>query len=72
MPPDSPDLRDQLEPLIRDRGVRATARTVGMHHGSLIAWLKGKRDISAAKLQELLNVFGLRVTQAPPGEDGKA
>jgi hypothetical protein len=56
------DLRELLRPHIVDRGIRATARSAGIDHSSLVAWMKGRREISATTLQELINVLGIRIT----------
>lgn len=56
------DLRELLRPHIVSRGVRATARSAGIDHSSLVAWMKGRREISATTLQELINVLGIRLT----------
>lgn len=67
----APDIREQLRPLIMERGLRATARAAGIDHSSLLNWLRGKREISASTLQELIHVCGLRITgdEAPESQD---
>jgi len=71
--PGAEDLRDQLAPLIRRKGVRATARSVGVHHAMLVDWMSRKRDIPsdvlvrlAERLGQTVRIFDARVAWSPP------
>lgn len=55
------DLRDRLAPLIRRKGVRATARSVGVHHAMLVDWMSRKRDIPSDVLVRLAGRLGMVV-----------
>lgn len=56
------DFRAMLGPLIRAKGIRATGRVSGVHHGSIGAWLRGSRGIPVRALEDLLQAMGLVVT----------
>lgn len=57
----SPNLRAQLAPLIRAKGISQTARESGVHRVSLHHWLAGRRDLPIRDLQALARVVGLRL-----------
>jgi hypothetical protein len=56
-----PDLRRRLEPLIRSRGLRASARRVGIGHYKLVNWLKHGRCLKLDEMARLAGSFGLRL-----------
>jgi transcriptional regulator with XRE-family HTH domain len=59
------DFRKQLYPAIKLQGLRAVARTAGIDHANLAHWLKGRRDITASTLLELLHVLGYKLVEDP-------
>lgn len=54
-------LRQALEPYVRTRGVRASARRIGMSHSMLVEWISGRRSLSVERLEELVRTLGLRL-----------
>lgn len=58
-------IREQLIPLIRAAGVRKTAMRVGLHHGTLIGWMKGTRNINVHALERLVQYLGLAMRIEP-------
>lgn len=66
------DVLGQLGPLIRDRGVRAVARAVGISHPTLSRWLTGGSSISVAVLEEIADALDLEVTIAPRSKPSDA
>lgn len=62
-------IRTQLEPLIRERGIRATARRLGIPHSQLSEWLNGTRPISEDTIERLCHAFKLRIDIRPQEED---
>ncbi len=61
MPDTVPHLRDRLAPMIRRRGIRATARHVGVHHAMLVDWMANRRDIPVEVLLRLARCLKLRI-----------
>ena len=59
------DIRDQLIPLIRAAGVRKTAARAGVHHGTLIGWMQGTRNINVRTLERLTGYLGVVVRIEP-------
>jgi transcriptional regulator with XRE-family HTH domain len=54
------DLRAVLSPLIRDAGVTATARRLGVSDVALHRWMAGKQGISKSKEKKLAQLFGYK------------
>ena len=55
------DLRTQLAPLIRAKGISQTARESGVHRVSLHHWLAGRRPLPMPALEAIARVVGLRL-----------
>jgi transposase-like protein len=55
------DLRAVLSPLIRDAGVTATARRLGVSDVALHRWMAGHQSISAEKEKKLTQMLGYKV-----------
>jgi DNA-binding phage protein len=56
-----PNLRAQLSPLIRAKGISQTARESGVHRVSLHHWLAGRRELPMRDLEALARAVGLRL-----------
>lgn len=59
------DVLGQLGPLIRDRGVRATARAAGISHPTLSRWLTGGTSISVSVLEEIADALAVEIRIVP-------
>lgn len=53
--------RPLLEPHIRARGVRASARRAGIHHARLIGFLDGANTLTHEQIEALLEAFQIRL-----------
>lgn len=71
MAKEEPQIRTLLEPLIRERGIRATARRLGISPASLSLWLNGTRGISEDVIERLLRAFKLRIDIHSEEDDAK-
>jgi hypothetical protein len=72
MPDHDGSLRAQLEPLIRAAGIRKTAHHLGIHHSTLIAWMRGSRRMSSEAIDRLVKYLGLvvRIERCPNSHRG--
>lgn len=57
-------IREQLEPMIRDRGIRRTARDAGISPSLLCNWLRGdgRRRMGDEQLARLAAALGVTFT----------
>ncbi len=57
-------IRNQLEPLIRQRGITQTAHDSGIPPSVLSEWLAGKRNrrLGDAQLEALAKTLGITIT----------
>lgn len=58
-------LRDDLEPLIRARGLREVSRQTGIHASAISRWLHGTRRMSDEALELIAQVIGVEIAISP-------
>lgn len=59
------DVLGQLAPLVRERGIRATARASGVSHPTISRFLSGQSSISVAVLEEIADALNLQISITP-------
>ncbi len=66
-----PTIKAQLEPLIRELGIRETSRRTGIAPIKISSWLNGRRnrEMSSAQVEALAAAVGCRWVLVPDGED---
>lgn len=59
------------ESLLRADSIRLVAREAGVHHASLLRFLRGERTLRLDKAEALMDYFGIRVHRDENKQEGK-